>query len=333
MNRKISVIIPCYNLEKEIGNCIESVLNQTFQNLEILVIDDGSKDSSVNVIKQYCKWDSRVSCIEQENQGPSAARNNGIQKATGDYIMFIDGDDTIGKTYIEELEKAIIDDCDLVIAGLRYVYSNGEESIVNGIAFHEEKADFIDKHYAEFIKRRLIFGPVNKLYKREVLEKYNIRFDTNIEIREDGLFVLDFIEKTKTISGIENSEYFYIQHSLSGSLVTKFHESETRINERFFKRLLELYNGKELKDEEIASIYPIYLNMDISSIRKFFKSESPGFNEGMKYIKKILKNPTFIEARRRLAIVNKKSALKYYRPASVVYLINMRAVKKMNKNN
>lgn len=326
--RKISVIIPCYNLEKVIGTCIESIINQTYRNIEIVVVDDGSKDGSVEVIQKYCATDDRVKCIQQINQGPSTARNTGIEIATGEYLMFVDGDDYIGLTYIEELVNAIGQDCDLAIAGLRYVYDNGSSNIVDGMAFNVDKDTFLDKYYAECIQKRLIFGPVNKLYKKSLIDENNIRFDKGIEIREDGLFVLDVVKKAKTFCGIENSEYFYIQHGLNDSLVTKFHASEPVINKRFFYEMLSIYEGKQLTKYEIECIYPMYLNMDISSIRKFFNSQKPGFKDAMTYINEILKNNTFKQARKELYAVNNKLASKYYRPAILVYLINWIAVNK-----
>lgn len=326
--RKITVIIPCYNLENEISKCLDSIINNSYQNLEIIVVDDGSKDSSVDVVKEYSKKDTRVEYICQENQGPSMARNVGIENATGDYIMFVDGDDYIGKNYIENLEKGIKEDCDLVIAGLRYVYGNGEQQIVDGIKFNVGKTKFINTYYAYCIKNRLIFGPYNKLYKTKLLKDNHIYFDKTISIREDGLFVLDVIKKATSFSGIKDAEYFYVQHSLNGSLISKFHKNETEINQRFFQELLSIYGEKIPNKEEILSIYPMYLNMDISSIRKYFNSEKPTYQEAMKYIKRVLNSNKFKSARKTLVEVQPKYILKYYRPAFVVYLINWVAIRR-----
>lgn len=329
MSRKISVIIPCYNLEKDISRCLDSMIGQTYKNLEIIVVDDGSKDNSVDVIKGYCGQDTRVKCLQQENQGPSTARNNGIDVATGDYIMFVDGDDYIGKTYIEDLENSIVDGCDMVIAGLRYLYPDGTANIVDGVELCCHKEEFLSTYYAKCIQKRLIFGPYNKLYKKSMLDEFGIRFDKSIEIREDGLFVLDVIKKADTFNGIRNSEYYYVQHGLNDSLITKFHASETSINKRFFREMVSVYGDRVLTKEEIECIYPMYLNMDVSSIRKYFKSKKPSYMEAMKYILEILNNDTFKTARRELFAVNKKLALKYYRPAILVYIINKRAVKNL----
>lgn len=328
MSRKISVIIPCYNLRNEIGRCIESILGQSYRNIEVLVVDDGSKDDSVEVIQSYCVRDERIKCIQQENQGPSAARNKGIEAATGDYIMFVDGDDYIGQTYIEKMVDAIVDDCDMVIAGLRYVYPDGRMNIVSGISFQGDRTVFLANYYSKCIKNRLIFGPYNKLYRKALMDRYEICFDESIEIREDGLFVLSMIEKAENFCGIENSEYFYIQHGLNDSLVTKFHDDEREINRRFFDEMIRIRGKQELSGEDVADIYPMYLNMDISSIRKYFNSKNPDYPQAMKYIKNVLSDSTFKKARRELLAVNKKTALKYYRPALLFYIINRMAVKK-----
>ena len=102
---KVSIIIPVYNSEKYISKCLDSVLNQTYKNIEILVINDGSKDNSIDILREYEKKDDRIVVIDKENEGVAKTRNQGIKKATGDYIMFIDNDDFIDEDYVETYLK------------------------------------------------------------------------------------------------------------------------------------------------------------------------------------------------------------------------------------
>ena len=103
MNPKVSIIIPIYNTEKYLPKCLDSVLNQTYHNLEIILVDDGSSDNSGKIADESTKKDKRITVLHQKNQGQSSARNNGVKKSTGDYISFIDSDDTISKTFIDSL--------------------------------------------------------------------------------------------------------------------------------------------------------------------------------------------------------------------------------------
>ena len=99
MNSKVSIVVPIYNTEKYLKKCLDSIINQTYENLEIILVDDGSTDNSGKIIDDYAKKDSRIKAIHQKNAGQSTARNNGIKKATGKYISFIDGDDEIKPTF------------------------------------------------------------------------------------------------------------------------------------------------------------------------------------------------------------------------------------------
>ena len=107
MMEKVSVIIPIYNAEKFLSLCLESIINQTYKNLEIVLVNDGSLDNSIEICRQYAERDNRIKIIDDKNRGVSYARNKGIEKATGQYILFIDSDDIVKKNYIDILVKKI----------------------------------------------------------------------------------------------------------------------------------------------------------------------------------------------------------------------------------
>lgn len=331
MDNKISIIITCYNLEKYIQNCIDSVKNQTYKNLEIIIIDDGSKDKSVDIIKKNMCEDERIILITQENSGVSRARNVAMKKASGEYIMFIDGDDTIGLRYVEELNSCIKENSDLVIGGITFVYPNGEKNIVESSDFTCNIDEYRKKYFGKHTEKRLIFGPVNKLYRRSVIDEYNIKFDENIEIREDGMFVLDFIKNSRNICGTKIADYFYIQHISSVSLVSKFHVNEKNINHMFFDKLIDVWGCSDISDEYIESIYPMFLNMDVTSIRKMYNSKLYNFRNGIQYIKSIVRDEKYKQMRKALFRVNKKKCLKYYRPIILWHFINYISIKKIRK--
>ena len=128
MKKTVSIIIPVYNLEKYIVNCLESIFAQTYESLEIICIDDGSNDKSAEIIKKYSVADSRIKYYYQQNSGVSVARNKGLDEATGDYVMFVDGDDYLHyqavELFVREIEKS---DCDVVCAHEVYTSNNDEK--------------------------------------------------------------------------------------------------------------------------------------------------------------------------------------------------------------
>lgn len=128
LNDKISVIVAAYNIEKYIERCIDSLRNQTYEKIEIILIDDGSVDSTGYLCDMAAQCDKRISCIHKENGGLSSARNTGIKKASGNYITFVDGDDWVEKEYIETLYKNLTGEgADLSILGYAMIWENGSK--------------------------------------------------------------------------------------------------------------------------------------------------------------------------------------------------------------
>lgn len=324
---KVSVVVTCYNLEHEIGRCLESLQRQTYTQLEIIVVDDGSKDNSFAVIQEAAEQDPRIIPVSQENGGPSAARNHGIDLSTGEYLLFIDGDDYVSETYVEHFME-VADGCDMVIGALRYVYPDGTESVTPESAFRCDKTEYVKTYYTRSVAKRTIFGPVNKLYRSAIIKDNGVRFREGLAIREDGIFVLDVLAHTETLCGIEYAEYYYIQSAPNESLVSKFHPTEKEINKQFFRMLVDVIGKENLQSEDIRLIYPMFLNMDISSIRKLYHSKEYTFGKGLRYIRSILQDEAFRQARRELNQVAPKLARKYYRPLLMVHAINYLAVKR-----
>ena len=212
---KISIIIPVYNVEKYIGKCLDSIINQTYKNLEIIVINDGSTDNSGGVIEQYAKYDNRIQVIHKKNEGISKARNLGLDICTGDYISFIDSDDFIRKDTYEILLNYIQrKDIDIVWYDyLEYACQGSNLLEQRQNMFIEEKYYDLDnsrdrKDFAKdlFNKYHLIGYVWNKLYKRQIWK--NIRFPYKMSC-EDGYVLMSSLTKAKNILVIPNSLYYY----------------------------------------------------------------------------------------------------------------------------
>lgn len=200
--KKVSIVVPIYNAEKFIDRCFESLINQTYKNTEIILINDGSKDNSLKIIKEYEKKYDNVHVFSQENKGPGEARNKGISLSTGNYITFVDSDDFIEKDYVEKLMSKS-KNMDIVICGYKR-YDKDSNLLIEKVP---KKAD-ID--YFKFI------STVCKLYKREFLIKNNIQF-SNRKIGEDMLFTLKCYSLTNKIEKVKYAGYCNIEniHSIT----------------------------------------------------------------------------------------------------------------------
>lgn len=248
MNQLISIIMPVYNAEKYLNRSIESVMNQTYKNIEIILVNDGSTDASLTICSNYQKADSRIKLINQKNSGVSAARNRGIDEATGTYIMFIDSDDYIEKNMIEDMVGKITEnDIDLVISGIKMNY------IKYGQIIKEENYKLKDNIYTitEMLNAILvdidlicICGPCCKLYKRNILKDNNIKFTNEFTMGEDTWYNLDYIDACNgKVVTMSNIYYNYMRENPS-SLFTKYYEDYIKITEKVYNKFLDLLKKK-----------------------------------------------------------------------------------------
>ena len=201
----ISIIVPAYNVERYLSNCLDSIINQTYKELEIILVDDGSTDSSGSICDEYALIDKRVRVLHNTNCGVSFARNAGIECANGELICFIDSDDTVECNYIECLiNKWLEDKSDLVICNIRDFYPNRivskrkVEGRLTGV-FREDYWKLID----------LLRVPVVKLYKKDIIKKYSIRFPTYIHTAEDQIWNFNYYSHVNSYGYVDQSLYNY----------------------------------------------------------------------------------------------------------------------------
>lgn len=200
MKKVVSVIIPVYNVEEFIFRTVESVMNQDYKNIEIILVDDGSPDNSAKIIDELAKKDDRITCVHKENGGVSSARNAGLRIASGEYVTFIDGDDWVEPKYISYLLNLVESNkCEIGMNKNNYsdynTKSNEEEYVVSA-----EKA-------IEWIYLGDIFVAVwNKIYSMQFL-KNNILFDEKIWYGEGMLFNIDCLQFVDSIAVGEKSVY------------------------------------------------------------------------------------------------------------------------------
>lgn len=220
MGELVSIIVPVYNAERFLKECIQSVILQTYKNIELLLIDDGSTDKSSKICSSFVAADCRVHYHKFENSGVSSARNNGLLLAKGEYICFIDSDDVIENDYIETLyDEMRNDSVDIVFCNYQYLYGDRKVKkfprIDSGIhTFNDIASIAVDDGTITGI----LFGSVcGAMYKIDSIKKYKVSFDTSIKRNEDGLFNLCILQKVSRFAVIEYDGYLYRQWKKSKS--------------------------------------------------------------------------------------------------------------------
>ena len=236
---KISIIVPVYNVEQYLPQCLDSIINQTFKDIEIICINDGSTDNSIKILEQYAQRDSRIKVLNQENQGLSVARNNGIAQATGEYVSFIDSDDFIHLEFLETLYQAIIQsNCDIAGCDFLKVYSN--EIPVKKNAKFKKYVSALDVLLNK--KNFIHFNVWNKLYKREIIK--DIQFVENLYF-EDWVFNLCVFA--------QNTSFAWINAKLYGYRISSNSIMRSQFNE---KKLQDYVRGIEIIAEYFQFNHP-----------------------------------------------------------------------------
>lgn len=215
---KITVIIPCYNVQNYVGQCLESIVSQNYRHLEIICINDGSTDDTLSVLNTYAANDSRIIIIDQENQGLSETRNNGIRIATGEFLMFVDSDDWVCQDYFISFTSRMYGDVDLVAASYRREFSNQGidrdlkiEGSYSADFFQRRLIGLIDQELADPSQADSIVPIWSKLYKLSIIQKYDISFEDikKIGTAEDLLFNLSYSQYCRDVLIINQPLYHY----------------------------------------------------------------------------------------------------------------------------
>jgi len=218
---KVSIIVPCFNTEKYLPACIDSIINQSLKDIEIILINDGSSDSSGNIIDFYAQKDNRIIAPHQNNRGISDAKNKGLEIATAPYVLFVDSDDYIDKEMVQALyQRAENSFADLVVCNIIKELEDG--SIFDILDLEEKELEMkeigLTNFYSNYAtSRKLGLYNCNKLYYREIILEYNLRFSNSIYFGEDALFNLCYYLHINKIAITQKSYYHYRQRA--GSIV------------------------------------------------------------------------------------------------------------------
>ncbi|MCD1116482.1 glycosyltransferase family 2 protein [Chryseobacterium turcicum] len=218
----ISIIIPVYNTEKYLHKCIDTVLSQSYKDIEVLLINDGSTDNSGKICDEYANKDGRIKIFHKENGGVSAARNLGIKKAKGEWLCFIDADDWIDADYLQNFVIVFSGEEDFIIQG--YI-KNNDEKIVGGSGFFSNFENFLDFFmYSE--KNNLLNSPCFKLFRKDIVDRNNMKFDEKFSLGEDHIFTLEYIRFVSRFSVSFKRGYHYRMSNDGNSLTQKLIDIE-----------------------------------------------------------------------------------------------------------
>ena len=299
----LSVIVPVYNVENYLPTCIDSIVSQTFSDIELILVDDGSKDSSGAICDEYALKDNRIKVIHSKNAGVAEARNVGLNNSSAPYITFIDSDDYVPLNYLETLVNEM-DDVDFLVA--EHVKCKRNE--INSVIIHSIRQRVAICHEDDFqnlfpvIDNGFLGQPYAKIFSRKILNEHNIRF-RKIQ-SEDEIFVFDYLQYAKSIKKIDYKGYYYIQNENSLS------QRHTTLTEMNWIYLMEGFYS------QLDAKYHIFKNVEY-----FYLFKTRMFMRFYWFLLKGYYHDTYVEKEDRFARWNTVSQNKLLKNSSVFFII------------
>jgi glycosyltransferase involved in cell wall biosynthesis len=301
--KMISVVVPVYNAEKYLSECIESILNQKYKDIELILVDDGSPDSSGAICDEYAKKDSRVRVIHKINEGVSKARNTGAQHANGELLMYVDSDDTIDEDMLFNMHKTMVDEnVDCVVSGLRYCYeddgSTEEHPLPKGIVREWKE---INQYFADVTNALGFFSSCTKLYKMSIIRENNIKSAEHIRILEDVSFVYDYLKYANGCAFDEKCYYNY-RHTKGVSLMKVYNDNALEATKYYMSATKWLVDILEQQNKDL--FYDKTYSQMLAFINQIYKRSNMTSKEKKTKLKEFLNNEEFISIVKN---TNKKS--------------------------
>lgn len=304
---KFSIIVPVYDVEKYLDECVRSILSQTYTDFELILVDDKSPDNSPAMCDAYAKEDSRIRVLHKPiNEGLGFARNSGMDLAQGEYVLFVDSDDTIAAEALASYAEAVKDNPDVVASGLTLCFENKKGETIRREELKPQafdsgntaqgKADV----FAMLTENRVFQYACTKAYKRELLLSTNVRFEKT-KLIEDYLFNMEVFTSAKRICALDASFYFYRKpkhETLASKYSPEFFELSKR-RYRLAKNYLEAFD----KDEKYADLFRVdYVKHCVSAVvRNHSKSANLTKREQKRFVLELLEDPLTVETVRDFA--------------------------------
>lgn len=305
MDNKVSIIMPIYNRGNKISQAINSVLNQNYKNIELILINDGSTDNTEEICLKYKKKDKRIIYLKIENSGPGGARNKGIDISTGKYIMFIDSDDYYDVNMVEIMVSCINNKQQECVICNRIVKRKNKEVKIELLEKEMKKED--KSHFIEFLQENNLFNsPCNKIYLKSIIEINNIRFDERFMSGEDYKFNLDYFNNISTAKTINKFLYNYVMND--DSIIHNI-----KYNDFFLQVKLVDYNKKIYLENsyDTSNIYYKYIKVAIGGISYKIESQKK-YKLVREYIERIINYPSIQEIFKKKFKKNMEQKIIYF---------------------
>lgn len=354
-NLKISIIVPVYNSQKYLESCLESLIKQTYDNYEVILVNDGSTDQSLDICKLFEEKSEKVKIINQQNSGVSCARNKGLEQATGKYVMFVDADDWIDQEMLYQLAIQVMQtEADFVMCNLIREYSTKSEPILSGF-----KSSTILEHHE--IEEQLILGliekkegdlqhilapfrgPVAKLYDLELIRKHQLKFDDQLIIGEDFLFNLQYLKYCKKALILED---FYYHYRANESSITRRYKEACwpniyKVTLQKIEEFIQENDYNELAKQQFSQLVIKYYLICLDNELRIENSHV--LRKQIQHIKEMCEDAYIIESLKTINTLNRNQfdikqiilVLTRYKMSKVLYyyLYAKREVKKFLKKN
>lgn len=240
MANRLSIIVPVYNAGCYLKECINSILNQDYKYIRVILVNDGSTDDSANICKEIAKQDERVSYIEQNNAGVSKTRNKGIKFADSEFLMFVDADDLLESGIIKKM-MIYADSFDFIMCGYA-TYNGKNKQIINSYECmpYEGDAKGFAENFDEYLNPPFLLGPCFKVFRFDLIKNNNIYFPEELSYGEDAVFVMNYLTNVTNVKCISDVGYYYRKDgntSLSSRFLVDKIDINNRINELIFNLL------------------------------------------------------------------------------------------------
>ncbi|WP_081675829.1 glycosyltransferase family 2 protein [Butyrivibrio sp. AC2005] len=303
----ISIVMPTYNGSRYIRECIEAIINQTYKNIEFIIVDDGSNDKTNDICKQYAANDHRIKVVKTINRGVSAARNKGISEASGEYIVFVDDDDypelTLIEKYVEAYDCWKNKDVSFVLCGMNFKNAYNKRVpdkvmvLETGRGYILGESYLLSRNSASTLSWLKIFNFVtNKCYKLRVIKDNKIEFDENVSVGEDLKFNIDYLEQCEGNIGMLNLPlYNYIKRKNDG-LSVKYHSDDLENTKEIYRRFIRWEEKQQGVTEDNINVLKSLFIYDwtnrLTAIHEIHKGGTT-FSCAKKYINSELRSREF----------------------------------------
>lgn len=294
---KVSIIIPVYNAENFIARCLNSISNQTFENLEIICVNDGSTDNSLQVLKEHAQKDSRIIIVDKKNEGVSAARNAGIKRSTGEYVTFVDADDWLENNAIEIMHKTI-EEKQVDVIRANYFKNKSEKEItkigdmckLEGMCIFSNEEDFAKKIMCNIYSGKLLCYVWLLLIKKDVLIKTSL-FPIGVPYCEDAVFYSDLLSNIESIYFLEKPIYHYYDNQASCTRSKNYYVRNIHSLAKAYEKIIEIIENDKFDCDERKNILLNTFSKKIVGMLFFmYLTESKSQKEWNLIIKEIMQN-------------------------------------------